>query len=170
MYGTELTAPIKVIIHFGGIIVVDSNGSIIQDCFQIGLDITHFAWIFFQTGEDIFNVHRIELQNTALDKLGAELITIHADSSWESEQIPLESITWQKADAFYCESTCFFIACCKGIEYSSLENFYMSAILIRRYAMQKDRTMPSVHIYRGHSPYLMLLYIEIWLLDLACIH
>ena len=24
---------------------------------------------------------------------GAELITIHTDSSWESEQIPLESIT-----------------------------------------------------------------------------
>ena len=38
MYGTELTAPIKVIIHFGGIIVVDSNGSIIQDCFQIRID------------------------------------------------------------------------------------------------------------------------------------
>ena len=74
MYGTELTAPIKVIIYFGGIIVVDSNGSIIQDCFQIGLDITHFAWIFFQTGEDIVNVHRIELQNTALDKLGRNLI------------------------------------------------------------------------------------------------
>lgn len=68
MYGTELTAPIKVIIHFGGIIVVDSNGSIIQDCFQIGLDITHFAWIFFQTGEDILDVHRIELQNRPCEK------------------------------------------------------------------------------------------------------
>ena len=29
----------------------------------------------------------------------------------------------------------------------------MIAILIRRYAMPKDRAMPSVHVYRGHSPF-----------------
>lgn len=66
-------------LHQRGIVAPDGEGSIVQGCQQIFLDITNPGGILFHTGHDVLDMGTVQFQEPGLDHLCRKIVAGNAD-------------------------------------------------------------------------------------------